>query len=139
MSERLTTTELARVATVTERPVLTKVDRNFGLPTGLYVATVGAYLGFLAVMSAAFINPELAIPMVVFAVFIIAAFGVAGYWAKMQPENDTRPLSWGQFSRRGIETATGRLSAREATMQVLILPVLILVWGMIIAVIAAFH
>jgi hypothetical protein len=139
MSQRLTVIELAELATISERPVLTKVDRNFGLPTGLYVATVGLYLGFVAVMGAAFINPELAIPMVIFAGFIIVGFGVAGYWAKMGPENDTRPLSWGQFSRHGIETATGRLGAREATVQVLILPVLILAWGMMIALIAAFH
>jgi hypothetical protein len=139
MSQRLAVTELAQIATVTERPVLTKVDRNFGLPTGLYVATVGLYLGFLAVMSVAFINPELAIPMVIFAFFIVAAFGVAGFWAKMQPANDTRPLSWGQFSSRGIQTETGHIPAGAAIVQVLILPVLILVWGMIVAVIAALH
>jgi hypothetical protein len=139
MSERLSLKELSQLASVSERPVLTKVDRNFGLPTGLYVATVGLYLGFLAVMSVAFINPELAIPMVIFAFFIIAAFGVAGYWAKMGPTNDTRPLNWGQFSSRGIQTETGHISASAAMVQVLILPALIFVWGMSVAVIAAFH
>jgi hypothetical protein len=34
-------------------------------------------------------------------------------------------------------TNTGRLSARDATTQVLILPVLLVIWGIAVAVIAA--
>ena len=137
MSKRISTAELAQVAAVTAAPVQTRVDRNFGLPSGLYAATVGLYLAFIGLMAVLFANPELAIPLVVIAAFIAFGFGVAGVWAKMQPENDTRPLSWGQFSNRGIQTLSGPLTASQASVQVLILPVLILVWGLAIAVIVA--
>lgn len=137
MSQRLNFQELRQVAFVTHAPARTKVDRTFGLPTGLYVATVAAYLGFLGVMALAFMNPGLAIPMVIFAGFIIAGFGVPALWTRMNPVNDSRALSWGQFLHRGIETHTGRLTSKEATVQVLILPVLIFVWGVAVAVIAA--
>ncbi len=137
MSKRISTAELAQVVAVTAAPVQTRVDRNFGLPSGLYAATVGLYLAFIGLMAVLFANPELAIPLVVIAAFIAFGFGVAGVWAKMQPENDTRPLSWGQFSNRGIQTLSGPLTASQASVQVLILPVLILVWGLAIAVIVA--
>lgn len=139
MSKHISTAELVQVAVVTDSPVQTKVERNFGLPTGLYVGTVGAYLAFLGVMSTLFLTGELAIPMVIFAFYIVMVFGLPGVWQKMKPNNDTSPLSWGQFRNRGIVTETGPLTAREASVQVLILPVLILVWGLAIAVIVAFH
>lgn len=137
MSQKIQGAELARIAEVSAAPVRTRVDRNFGLPTGLYVATVALYLAFMGVMTSLFLNPSLAIPLVVMVGFIIVAFGLAGMWTTMQPDNDTSPLSWGQFSSRGIQTLSGHLTAGEASAQVLILPVLILVWGLAIAVIVA--
>lgn len=137
MSKRISTAELAQVAAISDAPIQTKVDRNFGLPSGLYAATVGLYLGFIGLMAVLFANPELAIPLVIFAGFVAFAFGLCAAWAHMQPENDTRPLSWGQFSNRGIQTLSGPLSAGQASVQVLILPVLIMVWGLAIAVIVA--
>ena len=50
----------------------------------------------------------------------------------------TRAKSWSRFQAEGIQTAFGRTSAREATVQVLILPVLIFLWGIAAVVIAAF-
>lgn len=138
MSQRLSHEKLSDLAVVTEAPVHTRVDRNFGLPTGLYAATVALYLAFIGTMAALFLNPELAIPMAVFAVFVIIAFGLAGCWAIMAPENDSAPLTWGQFSSRGIDTLSGRLTASEAAIQVLTLPVLILGWGLSVAVVMAF-
>lgn len=138
MSQRLTQQELQGLAVITDVPVRTRVDRNFGLPTGLYVATVALYLAFIGLMASLFMNPELAIPMVIFAGFVLMAFGLAGYWAKMQPDNDTAPLTWGQMTARGIDTLSGRLTASEAAIQVLTLPVLILGWGLAVAVIVAF-
>lgn len=138
MSQPLSQEKLSDLAVVTEAPVRTRVDRNFGLPTGLYAATVALYLGFIGIMAALFRNPELAIPMVVFAGFVIIAFGLAGWWAAMKPDNDTAPLTWGQFACRGIDTLSGRLTANEAAIQVLTLPVLILGWGLAVAVVMAF-
>lgn len=137
MSQRYSTQELAQRAVVVDAPARTRVDRNFGLPTGLYVATVALYLGFIAIMAGLFLNPELAIPMVIFAGFIVIAFGLAGSWATMKPDNSTRPLTWGQMAGQGIDTLSGRLSANEAAVQVLMLPVLIVGWGLAIAVIVA--
>ena len=137
MSERIATHQLNQVATVSAAPIQTRVDRNFGLPTGLFVATVGLYLFFLATLTTMFGNAELIIPMTVMMGFVVIAFGLAGKWAAMKPDNDTRPLSWGQFSNRGIQTLSGPLTAGEASVQVLLLPVLIVFWGLCIAVIAA--
>ena len=135
MSNRIIAAELHQAATITTAPVLTKVDRNFGLPTALYAATVGLYLGFLGVMAMLFLVPEMIIPLAICVGFVLIAFGLAGQWARMKPENSSAPLSWAQFSHRGIQTLTGHLTAGEAAVQVLVLPVLILLWGLSIAVI----
>lgn len=139
MSQHIATPDLKQVADVSAAPPRTRIDRNFGLPSGLYVATVALYLVFIGLMSVLFGNPELAIPLVIIGAFIAFAFGVAAVWASMKPDNDSSPLSWGQFSHRGIQTLSGPLTAGQASIQVLILPALILFWGLCIALIMAFH
>lgn len=121
-----------------EAPVRHQVesDRNFGLPKALYGATVAGYLGFLLVVGSAFANPQLAIPMAIFVVFIIAGFGVPAVWTRLAG-NTSAPQTMGEFGLKGIMTSTGRLAARDATIQVLILPALLVVWGLAVAVIAA--
>ena len=126
--------ELPTEATVVRHQVET--DRNFGLPTALYGATVGCYLGFLLIVGSAFANPVLAIPMAIFVLFIVAAFGVPAVWTRLAG-NASEPQTLGEFEARGIMTETGRLAPRDATIQVLILPVLLVVWGLAVAVIAA--
>ncbi|MBU7581020.1 MAG: hypothetical protein KAF27_11230 [Porphyrobacter sp.] len=113
-----------------------EADRNFGLPTALYAGTVAGYLGFLLVVGSAFANPVLAIPMAIFVVFIIAGFGIPAIWTRLAG-NTSSPQTMGEFEQRGIMTNTGRLAARDATIQVLILPVLLVIWGLAIAAIAA--
>lgn len=113
-----------------------EVDRNFGLPTTFYGATVGCYLGFLVIVGSAFANPVLAIPMAIFVLFIVAGFGIPAVWTRLAG-NTSEPQTLGEFEARGIMTETGRLAARDATIQVLILPVLLVVWGLAVAVIAA--
>jgi hypothetical protein len=137
MTEFATKEAVARVADVVDAPhVRSEIDRTFGLPTGLYVGTVLGYLGFLGVMSLAFMNAELALPMIAFALSIVAGFGVPTMWARMNPAKRQGAMSYGTFRHRGIETATGLLSGGAATVQVLILPVLIFLWGIAAAVIA---
>jgi hypothetical protein len=137
MAEHISQQDLARIATITDAPVVTRVDRTFGLPIGLYVATVGAYLAFLTLMATMLGNPGLAIPLVICALSVVAGFGVPTLWARMNPENDSKPLTMGQFQHRGVDILTGHLTASEAAVQVLILPVLILAWGIACAVIIA--
>lgn len=113
-----------------------KVDRSFGLPTGLYAATVGCYFAFIGLMAAGFGNPGLVIPMVIFAVFIVAGFGVPAIFTRLKG-NDDKPKTMGAFSQNGIMTHTGRLSPRDAAIQVLILPVLVVLWACAAVAIAA--
>lgn len=113
-----------------------ETDRNFGLPTALYGATIACYLGFLAIVGTVFANPVLALPLAIIVLLIVAAFGVPAVWSRLR-ENPSAPQTLGEFKTQGIMTNTGRLSAGEATIQVLILPVLLVIWGVAVAVIAA--
>lgn len=112
------------------------VDRTFGLPNALYGATVACYLGFLVIVGTAFASPVLAIPMAIFALFIVAGFGIPAIWTRLAG-NSSEPQTLGEFETRGIMIETGRLAPRDAAVQVLILPVLLVVWGLAVAVIAA--
>ncbi|MEO5597395.1 MAG: hypothetical protein ABIQ66_02125 [Novosphingobium sp.] len=132
-------TALSEVASLSVSPFLSEAttDRTFELPVGLYVATVGSYLGFLGLMALTFMTGELILPMVVFVFYIAMAFGVPAVWARMNPNTNSRSLSWQQFKSRGIQTGSGWLSADSATAQVLTLPILILLWGVAGVIIAA--
>lgn len=118
-----------------------EVDRNFELPNGLYVATAGLYLAFFATMAAAFGNPVLVIPMVIFTLFIVVAFGLPTVWVRMKNNaleaNQSASMTAGKFQNEGITTNTGRCAPRDAAVQVLILPVLIVFWGLAAAIVAA--
>lgn len=113
------------------------VDRSFELPRRLYAATAGLYLGFLAVMAVGFSNPALAIPLAICVIFVGMFFAVPVIWTRMRPPNPVAPLAWDRFRRQGVATLTGRLSAGEATAQMLLLPVLIFAWAVICVIIAA--
>ncbi|MEE4199487.1 hypothetical protein [Erythrobacter sp.] len=111
-------------------------DRNFEIPTAFYGATAALYLAFLAVMFAGLATPGLVIPMAIFTIFVIAMFGVPAIWTRLR-DNESAPMTVGAFRNAGIMTHTGRLSARDAGVQMLILPVLIVGWGMAAVTIAA--
>ncbi|MEL6707443.1 MAG: hypothetical protein AAFP79_04095 [Pseudomonadota bacterium] len=113
-----------------------EVDQNFELPTALFGTTVACYLGFLGIMLAAFAAPMLAIPMVIFAGFIVAGFGVPMIWTRLAG-NTTKPMSYGQFRNTGVMTNTGRCAPRDAAIQMLILPVLIVCWGLAVSIVVA--
>lgn len=111
-------------------------DRNFELPTSLYGVTVGCYLAFIGIMFAGFSAPGLIVPMAIFAVFIVAGFGVPAVWTRLK-DNQSNPMTMGKFKQAGIMTYTGRLAPRDAAIQMLILPVLIVLWACTVVVIAA--
>ncbi len=138
MVKHFTRELVAEQAIIVETPkVAHEVDRSFELPKGLYVATVALYLGFLAVMAAGLSSPGLIIPMAIFAFFILAGFGLPTIWARMQPPHRSRNMSWSRLVSQGVATHTGRVSARDAAVQVLVLPVLIFCWGIAAVTIAA--
>lgn len=112
-----------------------EADRNFELPTSLFAMTVSCYLAFIAITVTAFSTHALIIPAAICAAIIIAGFGVPALWTRLRG-NVSEPLSSDKFSRAGIMTHTGRLTPRDATIQVLILPVLIVLWACAVVTIA---
>lgn len=114
-----------------------RAARAFDLHPALFAMTIGSYFAFLAVMALAFMNPHLVIPFGIFAAYIVMAFGVPGAWAYLQPEAKGRRQSWAEFLREGIATGSGHLSGGAAVAQVMTLPVLIIAWGLAVAVIKA--
>jgi hypothetical protein len=110
-------------------------DRSFELPPVLHVATFVLFAGFVSVLSLAFANSELVVPWAIFIVFIAAFLIVPSLWTRMAPPNPSRALSWSRFMARGVETATGHVSGREAITLVLLLPALIFFWSVAIAMI----
>ena len=137
MSQLIQTHIEAGEARIVDAPThAPEIDRSFNLPTGLFRTTVACYLAFIGVMALGFGNPVLVIPMVIFVGFIIAGFGVPAVFTRLKG-NTSEPLTSDQFKREGIATNTGRLASRDATAQVLILPVLLVCWGIAAAVIAA--
>jgi len=139
MVEQLTREKIAQQADIRiEAPrVAAPTDRTFELPKGLYVATVGLYLGFIAMLAVTFSHPELSILAVIFGFSVIAGFALPLIWTRLAPETKSKAKSWARFEQEGIMTAYGSTTARDATVQVLILPTLIFMWGIAIVVIAA--
>lgn len=112
-------------------------DHSFELPTGIYVAMALMFAGFVAVLSMAFSN-GMAVSFGVIFFFLAAFFVVPGLWPRIKPkETRTAALKWHEFVDHGIETATGRAGAASATVLVLALPFLILLFGIAVAIIAA--
>lgn len=132
-AEAFARTELTRKVS----PFQVNVVRSFDIPPVLHGLTVGLYLAFLAVMAFAFQDRNLIIPMVIFVGYIVMAFGVPAMWVRMAPGHGNKTISWADYKHLGINTYTGNMSATDAAGQILILPVLIFVWAVAIALIAA--
>lgn len=138
MSKHLTRELVAAEAEVrTELLQPVTVDRSFELPRVLYFATAGAYLGFLAILAVGLSSPGLIIPLSICAFFIVMGIGVPAIWTRLRPDNAVTAMAWERFRRQGIMTHTGRLTSGEATAQMLVLPALIFVWGIVCVTIAA--
>lgn len=139
MVEQLTCEKIAQNDVIhTNAPrVAAPTDRTFELPTVLYGTTVALFLGLIGTLALGFSNPEMIIPFVIFAFFVVAGFGVPAIWTRLAPTTRSKAKSWSRFQQEGIMTAYGRTTARDAAVQVLILPVLIFAWGLICVTIAA--
>jgi hypothetical protein len=109
-----------------------EIDRSFGLPPVLHIATFGLYFAFLTVMSLGLGNRELAVPLAICFIFLGMAAAVPAKWSTMKPANRTPVHGWIEFVQDGIDTHTGNMRAKDAVAQVLILPVLIFIWGIAI-------
>ena len=141
MTNRLDKLILARADELVAAPVSIApracTDRGFELPTALYAATIGSYLAFLAIMALGFQSRDMLLPMVIFVAYLAMLFGVPAMWVRMKPETATAPLTLGVFWDHGIQTYTGHNRAGAAAVQVLLLPVMVLLWGVAVVIIAA--
>ncbi|MXP47015.1 hypothetical protein GRI43_06390 [Altererythrobacter luteolus] len=118
-------------------PAVPEADRSFNLPTGLYVATAGSYFAFLGIMSVGFSTPGLILPIGIMVVLLTAFFGIATIFVRTDPAARAKIMRLGQLRSRGVMTHTGRLSMKDVAIQMLILPVLIVMWGLTVVTIAA--
>ena len=113
-------------------------DHSFEMPTGIYVAMGILFLGFVSVLSFAFMGPTMVVPYAICVAFIAAFFAVPAIFVNTGPEEArTKALDWHTFREKGIATATGRTGAVEATTLALLLPFLILFWAVAVVTIAA--
>ena len=112
-------------------------DRTFELPTGLLLGVFGLFMAYLAVMTVGFADAGLVVPMAVNFIFVAAFAVVPMLWATMNPAKDTKALSFDRFLARGVRTETGHCGAGAASIQVLLLPALIFLWGIAVTTIAA--
>lgn len=113
-------------------------QRNFGLPVVLHTAIFGLFMAFLAITAIGFASREMILPMAVCAIFTAAFYIVPMAWARMKPETNTsRAMTMGELERGGIMTYTGWCSGRDAAVQMLILPTLVMFWGIAVVTIAA--
>jgi len=110
-------------------------DQSFELPSGLYVAMAAMFAGFIAVLGLGFGGAHMTVVYGVIFVFIAAFFGIPAISPAMAP-GGKKAMRWSSFRIRGIQTATGRSTAGEAAVLVLLLPFLILWFGMAVAAIA---
>ncbi len=140
MSQTLTRETIGDKATILTNLELIKpaaADHTFEMPLGLYAATAACYFGFLVIMALAVSTPGLIIPIAICGVFIAMFFAVPIVILRQTPEAAKLAKSWNQLRSRGISTYTGHLSGTEAAVQMMILPVLVLGWGLAMAVIIA--
>ncbi|MGX7894732.1 hypothetical protein [Tsuneonella sp. HG222] len=140
MAEKLTRQLVAEKAIVhAEIPIRAphQVDRTFELPTGLYIAMAALFFGFVAVMATGFAAPGMVVPTGIIVVFIAAFFAVPTAMMRTRPETRRKALPWHRFQREGIVTHFGPASARDAAIQVLILPAMLFGWGLAVVTIAA--
>ena len=111
-------------------------DHSFELPTGLYVAMAGLFFGFLAVLAVGLSSTGLIVPMAINFVFLTAFFAIPAIFVR-SANTARRAKSWTRFMDRGIETANGHSSGKEAAVLMLVLPVFIFGWSLAIVTIAA--
>jgi hypothetical protein len=139
----MTTRQLSEVLAAREEIVAPPVaraceDQSFELPSGLYAAMASMFAGFIAVLALSFRGGHMAVSYGVIFAFLGAYFAIPAIFPHMKRDCRTKALSWAMFRYRGIQTATGRSSAIEATVLVLLLPFLVFCFGIAIATIAAF-
>ena len=128
---------LAQADVVAEPIQRACTDQSFELPRLLYLAMAFMFAGFVAVLSLSFHGGHMVVNYGIIFGFIAMFFTVPAIFVRTAGKECTQALTWSEFRNRGIVTATGQTSARDATVLVLLLPFLIMCFGIAVAIIAA--
>lgn len=144
MSRPISRAELARTQQLATVPLPAPnlrqgiETRHFDLPVALHAGYFGLVLAYLGVMFLGFRSPGMIIPIAICVIFTVGFYAVPALWSGMKPDHeDDRPLGMDALLQRGITTHTGWCRGRDAIVQVMLLPVLILGWGFAVVTIAA--
>jgi ABC-type spermidine/putrescine transport system permease subunit I len=111
--------------------------RHFDLPVALHAGFFGTLLVYLGIMFVGLRSPGLIIPIAICVIFTLGFYAVPALWSGMKPDHADGPMTLAALLERGIQTHTGWCRGRDAVAQVMILPVLILGWGIAVVSIAA--
>ncbi|HEX8625712.1 MAG TPA: hypothetical protein VF782_11620 [Allosphingosinicella sp.] len=96
------------------------------LPVGAARLVVCAYAGLMGVLFAFFAGSPLAtFCLAICAFFVATFFGVARTFLAVEADPAVKP-SMDRFMRDGIDTLTGRCGGRDALVQMLVVPVLLM-------------
>jgi hypothetical protein len=128
MSIHIPAAVLEKKARIVAPPALrrNRQERTFDLHPAVHLMLAGAWMSFVVILSAAFMGPDLVIPLGINIIGVSALFVVPGLWARVRPDHGSRRPSWSEFMAEGVETNTGHLETKEALAQIFILPVLLL-------------
>lgn len=109
-------------------------ERAFDLHPGVHAMVIVAWMSFIGILLAAFMSPGLALPAVICVIGAASLFVTPGLWARVKGNDGLPKQSWAEFMEEGVDTFTGRLAAKEALGQIMILPVLLVGLAMFMAV-----
>jgi hypothetical protein len=118
---------LAASAPADEPAMLPRPERAMpDLPVGAARLVASAYAGLVGVLFAFFAGSPLAtFSLVICAFFVAMFFAVARTFLAVEADPSVKP-SLDRFMRGGIDTLTGRCGGRDALVQMLIVPVLLM-------------
>jgi len=138
MTDRLLSELLSTRDEIVEAPAQRACeDQSFELPAGIYAAMASLFAGFIGILAFSF-RAQMAVSYAVVFVFLTAFFAIPTIFTKMPPlGSGKKALSWDMFRYKGISADGGHMTAREATILILLLPFLIFCFGVAIATIAA--
>ncbi|HEX8241288.1 MAG TPA: hypothetical protein VF574_16255 [Allosphingosinicella sp.] len=100
-------------------------ERVFDLHPAVHAMVIGAWMTFVGILCAAFMAPEMILPAGVVVISVVALFVTPALWARLVPDDGLGRQSWAEFLREGVECLTGRLTAGQALVQIMTLPVLL--------------
>ncbi|ODP37049.1 hypothetical protein [Sphingomonas turrisvirgatae] len=123
------------------QPIAQPLRRNraehvFDLHPMLHVGLFAGFFAYLGLMWAAFGEKQLAIPFAIFAIFLAGAYIVPAWWAWVVPDEGGRKPEWAEFMHEGFACETGWQSAQGVMVQVLIMPAVLIGWGLFLLVVS---